>query len=222
MGKVVHQHRRRRSYRATLAVETLEQRTLLSTYTVSNANDAGAGSLRQAILDANAHGGADNIHFAIGSGAKTINLVKGLPSITDTTTLDASTQPGYAGKPLITLNGAGAGTADGLRITGSGVHVRGLVINRFSGSGMLVLGKGSNRITNCYVGTDASGTLAAANGAHGILLQSPNNVVGGSRAADRNVISGNGSTGVFLYTTAATGNRVSGNFIGTNAAGDAK
>ena len=82
------------------------------------------------------------ILVAIGSGAKQINLAKGLPSITDTTTLDASTQPGYAGKPLITLNGAGAGTADGLRITGSGVHVRGLVINGFSGSGMLVLGKG--------------------------------------------------------------------------------
>ena len=222
MRKVAHQHRRRRTYRASLVVEGLENRTLLSTYTVTNANDAGAGSLRQAILDANAHGGADSITFAIGSGAKTINLAKGLPSITDTTTLDASTQPGYGGKPLITLNGSGAGSADGLRITGSGVHVRGLNIQRFSGSGILVLGKGSNRITNCYVGTDAAGNVAAPNGAHGILLQSPNNVVGGSRAADRNVISGNGSTGVFLYTAAASGNLVTGNFIGTNAAGTGK
>ena len=219
------QHRQSRVYRATTttALEMLEGRTLLSTYTVTNANDSGAGSLRQAILDANAHGGADTVAFAIGSGAKTINLAKGLPALGDQLTLDASTQPGYAGKPLITLNGAGAGaSADGLKITGSGVSVRGLVINRFGGSGMLVLGKGGNRITNCYVGTDANGTAASANNAHGILLQSPNNVVGGAKAADRNVISGNGSTGVFVYTSAASGNVISGNFIGTDASGAAK
>jgi hypothetical protein len=87
---------------------------------------------------------------------------------------------------------------------------------------MLVLGKGSNRITNCYIGTDSSGVVASANAAHGILLQSPNNVVGGSRGADRNVISGNGSTGVFCYTTAASGNVISGNFIGTDWTGAAK
>lgn len=225
MRKPDRQHSRRRVYRTARvasALEALEGRTLLSTYTVTNANDSGSGSLRQAILDANAHGGADTIAFAIGSGAKTINLAKALPSLGDALTLDASTQPGYAGKPLVTLNGAGAGAADGLKITGSGVHVRGLVINRFGGSGILVLGKGSNRIANCYIGTDGTGSAAAPNAAHGVILQSPNNLVGGSRAADRNVISGNGSTGVFLYTAAASGNLVAGNFIGTDASGAAK
>ena len=222
--KHAHRHRHSRSYRAfTRALEPLESRTLLSTYTVTNANDSGAGSLRQAILDANAHAGADTVVFKIGSGAKTINLAKGLPALGDKLTLDASTQPGYAGKPLITLNGAGAGSAtDGLKIAGSGVAVRGLAINRFGGSGILVLGKGSNRITNCYVGTDSTGSFASANGAHGVLLQSPNNLVGGARAADRNVISGNGLSGVFVYTAAASGNVISGNFIGTSASGTAK
>ena len=234
MRQHANQHCRTRAYRnrtgaalraasVASAVETLESRTLLSTYTVTNANDSGAGSLRQAILDANAHAGADTIAFKIGSGAKTINLAKGLPALGDKLTIDATTQPGYAGKPLITLNGAGAGSsADGLKITGSGVAVRGLVINRFGGSGILVLGKGANRITNCYIGTDSAGNAASANKAHGILLQSPNNTVGGARGADRNVISGNGMSGVFVYTSAAASNVISGNFVGTNAAGSAK
>src|SRR3954449_12955612 len=52
--------------------EPLEARTLLTTFTVSNTNDSGAGSLRQAILDANAHAGLDLINFGIGTGTKTI------------------------------------------------------------------------------------------------------------------------------------------------------
>src|SRR4051812_26877147 len=104
-----------RVYRAT-AIEPLEGRTLMSTYTVTNANDAGAGSLRQAILDANGHKGADTVAFAIGSGAKTIPPASRLPGLDDGTSVDASTQPGYAGKPLITLNGAAAGGGvDGIK-----------------------------------------------------------------------------------------------------------
>src|SRR5215213_2909311 len=175
MRKQLRQHRRANTYRASIsaAIESLEGRTLLSTYTVTNANDAGGGSLRQAILDANAHGGADTIKFAIGSGAKTINLARGLPALGDNLTIDGTSQPGYAGKPLVTLNGSGAGSStDGLKITGGNVTVRGLVVNRFGGSGLLVLGKGSNRIADCYIGTDSSGNAAAANNAHGVLLQS--------------------------------------------------
>src|SRR5688572_26417016 len=140
MRKHANQYSRGPLYRASLAsVESLEGRTLMSTYVVTNANDAGAGSLRQAILNANGHAGADVITFAVGSGARTINLASRLPSINDQLKLDATTQGGYAGKPLITLNGAGAGSAvDGLKITGGGSEIRGLVINRFSGSGILV------------------------------------------------------------------------------------
>src|SRR6266487_676022 len=98
--KHIDQPRGGRVYRARLwaVVETLEGRTLLSTYTVVNANDSGAGSLRQAILDANAHSGADMIRFQISSGAKTISPKSQLPGLGDGTTLDATTQPGYAGK----------------------------------------------------------------------------------------------------------------------------
>jgi hypothetical protein len=196
---------------------------LLSSYVVSNVNDSGAGSLRAAILAANSHAGPDTITFAIGSGAKTIVPSKRLDALGDGTSIDATTQPGYAGKPLITIDGSHAGSAaNGIKITGSGVNVRGLVINHFGASGVFIYGKGGARVTNCYIGTDASGTFAAGNTALGIIIQSPNNVIGGPSAADRNVISGNGNCGVFLYTGVASNNRIEGNYIGTDAGGTKK
>ena len=84
----------------------LEGRVLFSTYTVTTAADAGAGSLRQAIVDANKHAGPDAIHFAIGTGPRTIAVASALPTITDPLVLDATTQPGFAGKPLIELTGS--------------------------------------------------------------------------------------------------------------------
>src|SRR4051812_12462162 len=106
----------RRTAAATSAVlmEAVEGRTLLSTYTVTNTNDTGTGSFRQAIIDANKHLGTDTINFKIGSGLKTISPKSGLPAINQPTIIDASTQGGYAGKPLIELSGASAGTCEGL------------------------------------------------------------------------------------------------------------
>src|SRR5947207_15931209 len=46
---------------------------LACTFTVTNTNDSGAGSLRQAILDANANLGTDSICFSVpGGGVQTI------------------------------------------------------------------------------------------------------------------------------------------------------
>src|SRR5262249_18160277 len=103
-----------------------------ATFTVTNTNDSGTGSLRQAILDANANPGLDTITFAIGSGPRTIAPLSPLPTITDRVVIDGTTQPGYAGAPLIELSGANAGSgADGLSITAGGSTVVALVINRF-------------------------------------------------------------------------------------------
>jgi hypothetical protein len=66
-----------------LAVESLEDRTLLSTFTVLNTSDSGPDSLRQAILDANAATGTDTIAFTIaGGGAQTIAPITALPALT--------------------------------------------------------------------------------------------------------------------------------------------
>ena len=107
---------------APTAAELLESRRLLSvgSTVVTNTNDSGAGSLRQAILDANATPGPQTITFAIGGGGhQVITPLSALPAITNSVSIDATTQPGYAGTPLIELSGTSAGaSADGILIGG--------------------------------------------------------------------------------------------------------
>src|SRR6266487_1978146 len=80
-----------------------------ATFTVINTNASGAGSLLQAILDANTNPGADDIAFNIGAGGLTINPSGALSNIVDPVTIDGRTQPGFAGTPIIELNGISAG-----------------------------------------------------------------------------------------------------------------
>jgi hypothetical protein len=83
-------------------------------------------------------------------------------------------------------------------------------------------GAANNIVRGNYIGTNAAGTAALANDATGIQVQgAPNNTIGGTNAADRNLISGNGSAGVFIDGATATGNTVLGNFIGTDINGTA-
>src|ERR1043165_323683 len=105
-----------------------------STFTVTTTADSGAGSLRQAITDANANSGPDLIEFNIApAGEKTIapsNTLGGLPVITDPLTIDGATQPGFAGKAVIEIAGTSLFTlADGLRINTSNCVIRALAIN---------------------------------------------------------------------------------------------
>src|SRR4051794_37024563 len=74
-------------------LELLESRLAPATFTVNSVNDAGAGSLRQAILDANAAAGADTINFSI-VGSTTINLASALPTVTGPVTIAGNTQTG--------------------------------------------------------------------------------------------------------------------------------
>src|SRR5262249_30539447 len=102
-------------------------------FQVTTTDDSGPGSLRQAILDSNAATGATNtIDFDIpGQGIQPINLAAPLPPITNAVLIDGTSQPGYAGTPLIKLIAHDAGTFDGLTITGSDVTVRGLTPDSF-------------------------------------------------------------------------------------------
>jgi Putative binding domain, N-terminal len=191
-----------------------------SIFVVTSTGNSGAGSLRQAILDANANPGADTIVFNIpGSGLHTITPSTALPTISDPVTIDGSTQPGFTGSPIIELNGSQAGAnVDGLRITAGNSVISGLVINRFSSDGVELSNQGGNIVEGCFIGTDATGTVDLGNAFHGLNIASSNNTIGGTAAAARNVISGNDNTGI-LITAGPTGNLVQGNFIGTNAAG---
>ena len=82
------------------------------------------------------------------------------------------------GKPLIEVNGSGTGSTGWHSHQRHGRDHPQMIIDHFKGSGILVLGKGGNRIAGNYIGTDASGTVDAGDTAHGILLQSPNNIIG--------------------------------------------
>jgi hypothetical protein len=225
---------------ARLDFEQLEDRQLLSVFTVTTVVDNGnnatptAGSLRKAILDANAHANSptfiDVINFGIAvAGVHTILPPAALPAITDPVFIDGSTQSGFSGTPVIQLDGTNAGAAvSGLTLNSGGSRVRALAINRFTGHGMFLNKLGDNVITGCFIGTDTTGTMALANGGAGIAIRSQDNTIGSTDAADRNVISGNSGDGIVFFgtlvptgSTVGSNNTVIGNFIGTNAAGTA-
>src|SRR5436309_2128231 len=90
--------------RARLAVEVLEDRTVPSTFTVLNTNDSGAGSLRAAVISANANAGPDTIVFGDGSGAGGTNFLDATP---DTITL-TSNQLSLTDTAVTTITGTGA------------------------------------------------------------------------------------------------------------------
>ena len=187
-------------------------------------------SLREAITAANntldgAGGIVDLIKFAIsGGGVRTISLSSALPTISDSIFIDGWSQGGvgYTGTPLIELNGAGAGaTVNGLTVSASNSTIRGLVINRFTAHGIRLSGN-NNTVIGSYLGTDGTGAIDRGNARNGIEITGSNNTIGGTTAAERNVLSGNTESGIWihgLFGAPASGNIVQGNYIGINAAG---
>jgi FG-GAP-like repeat len=208
--------------------------TEAGTLVVTNTNDSGPGSLRQAILDANASETHGVITFAIpGPGLHTITPLTPLPAVDGglavdlgILTIDATTQPGFAGSPVIELSGAVVGTSgDGLTIRAPLCVVRGLVINRFDAGIRFSKGEFVDAIGGFiegnYIGTDVSGTVSLGNstGLHLQPFEDPSGsvrevLIGGTVPAARNIISGNGRGIV-----AEGGNLVQGNFIGTDVTG---
>ncbi|MBI3653664.1 MAG: VCBS repeat-containing protein [Acidobacteria bacterium] len=195
--------------------------TVASTFTVTNTNDSGAGSLRQAILDANANAGADSIDFAIGSGTQTITPVLDLPPVTDPVTIDGTTQPGFAGTPIIELNGQTTQSGRVFKVSGGTTTIRGLVINRCLLVAVGFQNNGNDKLEGCYIGTDVAGTTAVPNADGVSVFGITNSTVGGTTTAARNVISGNSADGVDIAGNVAGSNLVQGNYIGVNAAGSA-
>jgi parallel beta-helix repeat protein len=209
----------RPSSRRRPTVEVLEGRRLLATFTVTNTNDSGAGSLRRAINQVDA--GADNtIAFDIpGIGAQVIAVTSPLPTITSPVTIDATTEPGYSGKPLVALKAASNSAAgDGLLITAGSSTVRGLAIYGFTGDGLDFQIRGGNTVAADYIGVKPNGTAAPGNNSGGITFNNTShNTVGGLAATAANLIAGNGGDGI--YVGSGTGNVISGNAIGTDPTG---
>ncbi len=146
-----------------------------ATFTVTTNADSGAGSLRQAITDANAAAGADTIAFAIpGTGPHTIALASALPQITQPLTIDGYTQAGSSPNTnpvgqglntvlMVEVDGTNAGGINPcLRIQSSDVTIKGLVVNRCGGGNIQPFGPAftNARIEGNFLGTNPAGTLA--------------------------------------------------------------
>ncbi len=132
------------SRRRALHLERFEERVLMSIAVVSSTLDDGSqGTLRWALGQANTPG--SKIEFAIpGTGVQTINLTSPLPAIAVPITIDATTQPGYVGSPVVVLNGTNAGKtstgapSDGLDLTAGNTTIEGLDIVNFGGNGITI------------------------------------------------------------------------------------
>ena len=203
----------------------LSGQTVYTVNTVSDADDgtcaAGHCSLREAITASNHSVDGGIIRFNIpGAGPHTIRPTSPLPSLEGNVIIDGTTEPDFAGTPVIELDGSLAGYAHGFDIVGSQNIVRGLVINRFVWNGIQINTDCTfNSIEGNFVGTDVTGTLDMGNGKAGVLIgQAANNTVGGTTVQARNLISGN-IEGVTIVDPSATGNLVAGNFIGTDWSG---
>jgi hypothetical protein len=238
LSKPNRQKTLRKSWPRLPRLELLDERITPTTFTVDSVLDtASAGTLRWAITKANTTAGFDIIRFNIpGAGVQTIHPLTQLPDLTDPTgaKIDGYTQPGASPNTLtvgndaklrIELDGSSAGAAvDGLRLTAGHNTVRGLAINHFSRFGVYISTSSNNVIAGNFIGTDATGTLDRGNGSDGVFTQSdaPNNRIGGTAPADRNVLSGNGEPDVGSgagATLRSAGNVVQGNYIGVTASG---
>jgi CSLREA domain-containing protein len=201
------------------------------------ATSAGACTLRAAIEETNANAGPDTIAFSIpGGGTQTIHLDQALPTLSGgNTTIDGYTQPGASpntdqrvsnAQIRIEIEGTGVSGIDGFRITSKENVLRGLSLYNFHRP-IWLYGSGGhdNIVAGNFIGTDAAGTFAlkttGAKDASGVYLsqRASRNRIGGTALADRNVVSGNGRTGVALWYEWTDNNVIFNNLIGLHPSG---
>jgi hypothetical protein len=225
-----------------LVFEPLELRRLLAfnPYVVDNTNDAGAGSLREGIIQVDLNNFND-ITFDIPAGPYVITPQSPLPSITSPVLIDGYSQPGTAQDSggtsenaviLIQIDGsalAGNGFVDstGLEVNALNVTIDGLSITNFTGPAIsLQPPAGSPPPNSSAIGDDIWGNYigVAPDGATegnqaGVIVDTTNNLIGGTIGGARNVIAGSTDAGVILYGTngsSGQGDLVEGNSILNN------
>jgi parallel beta-helix repeat protein len=192
----------------------------MATFTVTNLNDSGAGSLRAALLSADGQSGtASTIVFNV-SG--TVTLASDLPPITQNVTIDATQAPGATtgGAPVVGIdfnNHGGLTFASG----SDGSSLLGVAVGGASGNG-ITIASSNVTIAGDYVGLTTAGT-ALGNGAAGIYMTSTSsdNTIGSNPTADSgvvsNVISGNAGNGIVI--DGSSDNTLVDNYVGTNPTG---
>ncbi len=121
-----------------------------------------------------------------------------------------SANDGY-GIEIRTSGNTIGGTLAGDRNIVSGSGIDGIYLNGATATGNQILGN--------YIGVNAAGDGDFGNGQHGIVVEGPDNQIGGVAAGARNVISGNTRSAIFLTGTSAMNNVIRGNYLGTDESG---
>lgn len=210
--------------------------TLREAIVASNSNTASGVNPGECV---SGDSGADVINFNItgtadftiaGQNGYTIQPSTGLPNISETVTINGYSQPGALantavapqplnGRLLIELKGSPSLGMPSIQANSS--IIRGLVINSFDSSGLILWGDDIQVLGN-YIGTDPTGLVAQSNALNGINGHnsgtSDRAIIGSTNPADRNVISGNAGAGI-TPNTGEDGWIVKGNYIGMGADG---
>lgn len=180
-------------------------------------------SLRAAIQEAEHQTGANAITFDIpGGGTHTITPATPLPVLDQVVSIDASTQPGYAGIPLVVLDGNATTDSYGFSVRGGGSLIKGFSVVNFKEQVVISgnTGNGQNRIGGNYIGVRPDGTSGnMARQSTGVTLKSEaaNNQIGGFLTENRNII---GSCGEGISVSGGSNhNRFNNNYVGIAADG---
>lgn len=216
------------------AIIFLSSRAFATDYTVTNTNDSGEGSLRQAMTSASSNYiGSTNIYFNIPTtdanydtetGTFTINILSELPYLlmAGNINIDATSQTSNVGDtnpygPEIVLDGGNLNLASCFRIASANNSIKGFAIGGFQYA-ILFFGANGGLVSNCHIGIDATGTEAFSN-TYGIGIS------GGSYGSydlgyarniniTDNIISGNSIAGIALIGVSE--NTITNNKIGTD------
>ncbi|HEV7396234.1 MAG TPA: DUF4394 domain-containing protein, partial [Pyrinomonadaceae bacterium] len=208
-----------------------------ASFSVTNNNDDGPGSLRAAIINSNLNpspnASQNFVVFLIPGGQQTIKLLSPLPVITSPLFIN-----GANNAIPVELDGSSAGPgANGLTINSSRCDVYSFVINRFDGAGISIIGGENATVSSNRIGTDRSVTLDLGNKRAGIEIKNSNrnqisvNVISRNHGSGieihdsannsiyANNITGSTLSGIFIGGAAATANNIYSNQIGVNNIG---
>ncbi|MEW6130617.1 MAG: C25 family cysteine peptidase [Acidobacteriota bacterium] len=119
-----------------------------------------------------------------------------------------------------TIGGTGVSEGNLISGNGTGLGADAIKIESSTSSG--------NIVQNNIIGLNAAGTAILANSGSGVhIINAPGNIIGGSGAATRNILSGAsvgfsiGGYGIHIEGSSASGTQIRGNYIGTSADGNA-
>ena len=217
---------------STLDVSANDGKCTLHEAIIAANTDAASGG---AAGECAAGSGTDQIHFAIpasdsgcnGSGVCTI-LTGGLPSLDTALTIDGFTQSGASVNTLpfasnavlkiVVTSAIGGGSGSGLFVNNTGITIRGIVINGGFSKGIASLSGPFDvgaKVVGCYIGTDVTGMNPLFN-TWGINVSGVDWQIGGTAAADRNIVAADGYA---MILGNVTNPKIQGNLIGIKANG---